>query len=45
MAEATAMPSLAEAMSWVGAEVSDIDGTAVGEVRLLRRPGPATPPG
>jgi hypothetical protein len=31
MAEAT-MPSLTEAMSWVGAEVREIDGAAVGEV-------------
>jgi hypothetical protein len=31
MAEA-ALPSLAEAMRWVGAEVSEIDGAAVGEV-------------
>jgi hypothetical protein len=35
MAEATAMPSLEEAMRWVGAEVKDIDGSAVGEVHGL----------
>lgn len=33
MAEAAAMPSLAEAMSWIGAEVSDVEGAAVGEVQ------------
>jgi len=32
MAEAAAMPSLEEAMKWVGAEVRDIDGAKVGEV-------------
>jgi hypothetical protein len=32
MAEAVAMPSLAEARRWVGAGVSEIDGAAVGEV-------------
>ncbi len=32
MTEAAAMPSLAEAMSWVGAEVREIDGGAIGEV-------------
>jgi hypothetical protein len=32
MAEATALPSLGEAMRWVGAEVREIDGAAVGEV-------------
>ncbi len=32
MAEAAAMPSLAEAGRWVGAEVREIDGAAVGEV-------------
>jgi PRC-barrel domain len=35
MAEAAAMPSLAEAMRWVGAEVREIDGAAVGEVEGL----------
>jgi hypothetical protein len=35
MAEAAAMPSLAEAMRWVGAAVSDIDGAAVGQVHGL----------
>jgi PRC-barrel domain len=35
MAEAAAMPSLAEAMKWVGAEVKDIGGDAVGEVHGL----------
>ncbi|HSK50811.1 MAG TPA: PRC-barrel domain-containing protein [Solirubrobacterales bacterium] len=34
MAEA-AMPSLEEAQRWVGAEVREIDGAAVGEVRGL----------
>ena len=32
MAEAAAMPSPGEAMGWVGAEIADIDGKAVGEV-------------
>jgi hypothetical protein len=32
MTEATAMPSLDEATSWVGAKVWEIDGAAVGEV-------------
>jgi hypothetical protein len=32
MTEAAAMPSLAEAIRWVGAEVRDIDGATVGEV-------------
>jgi hypothetical protein len=32
MAEAAAMPSLAEAMRWVGAELTAIDGAAVGVV-------------
>jgi len=32
MPEAAAMPSLAEATKWVGAEVREIDGAAVGEV-------------
>jgi hypothetical protein len=35
MAEAKAMPSLAEARRWVGAAVTEIDGTAVGEVHGL----------
>ncbi len=35
MAEAAAMPSLAEAMRWVGAELRDLDGAAVGEVAGL----------
>jgi hypothetical protein len=35
MAEAAAMPSLAEAMGWVGAGVADIDGGPVGEVHGL----------
>jgi hypothetical protein len=33
MAEAAAMPSLGEAMGWVGAEIADIDGRTVGEVQ------------
>jgi hypothetical protein len=33
MAEATAMPSLAETMAWVGAEVADLGGTAIGQVQ------------
>jgi hypothetical protein len=32
MAEAAAMPSLAEAMRWVGAELNEVDGAAVGVV-------------
>ncbi len=32
MAEAVAMPSLAEASGWVGAKLTDIDGDAAGEV-------------
>jgi hypothetical protein len=32
MAEPAAMPSLAEAMRWVGAELTDVDGAAVGVV-------------
>jgi hypothetical protein len=32
MAEAAAMPSLAEATCWVGAEVRDLDGAGAGEV-------------
>jgi hypothetical protein len=32
MPEATAMPSLAEATRWVGAELKEIDGAAVGAV-------------
>ncbi len=32
MAEAVAMPALAEAMRWVGAELTDLDGAAAGEV-------------
>jgi hypothetical protein len=35
MAEPAAMPSLAEAMGWVGAEVREIDGAAVGDVHGL----------
>jgi hypothetical protein len=35
MAEAAAMPSLDEAMGWVGAEVAEIGGAAIGEVRGL----------
>jgi hypothetical protein len=35
MAEAAAMPSLAEAKKWVGAEVKELDGAAVGEVEGL----------
>jgi hypothetical protein len=31
MAEAT-LPSLAEAMRWIGADVADVDGAAVGQV-------------
>lgn len=33
MAEAAAMPSLAEAMGWLGAEVAEIDGAGVGQVQ------------
>jgi hypothetical protein len=32
MAEAAAMPSAAEARAWIGAEVKDLEGVAVGEV-------------
>jgi hypothetical protein len=32
MTETTAMPSLAEAMRWVGSDLSEIDGATVGEV-------------
>lgn len=32
---AVAMPSLAEVMGWVGSEVSEIDGAAVGQVEGL----------
>jgi PRC-barrel domain len=35
MAETTTMPSLAEAIAWLGAEVSDIGGSAVGKVHGL----------
>ncbi|HEX5928996.1 MAG TPA: PRC-barrel domain-containing protein [Solirubrobacterales bacterium] len=35
MAEAAAMPSLAEAMGWVGAELSDLEGSSVGQVHGL----------
>ncbi|HEU4392376.1 MAG TPA: PRC-barrel domain-containing protein [Solirubrobacterales bacterium] len=35
MAEAAAMPSLAEATRWVGAAVGDIDGAPAGHVRAL----------
>jgi hypothetical protein len=35
MAEAATMPSLAEAMDWVGAEVVDIDGKGVGQAHGL----------
>jgi PRC-barrel domain len=35
MAEAAAMPSLAEATGWVGAKVTDIGGSVVGEVHGL----------
>jgi PRC-barrel domain len=35
MAEAATMPSLSEVMGWVGAEVSDIGGSAVGQVHGL----------
>jgi hypothetical protein len=33
MAEAAAMPSLVEAMKWVGAEVTEIGGARVGQVQ------------
>jgi PRC-barrel domain len=33
MAEAAAMPSLAQAIAWVGASLSDVDGSSVGKVR------------
>jgi hypothetical protein len=32
MAEAAALPSLAEATRWIGAELRELDGAAVGEV-------------
>lgn len=32
MAEAAAMPSLSEALAWVGTEIADVEGAAVGEV-------------
>ena len=32
MAEAAAMPSLAEVTGWVGADLSEVDGAAVGKV-------------
>jgi hypothetical protein len=35
MAEPAAMPSLAEAGSWVGAEVTELGGTRIGEVEGL----------
>ncbi len=35
MTEAAAMPSLAEAAGWVGAELSDIEGSAAGEVQSV----------
>ena len=35
MAEAATLPSLAEAMSWVGAAVSEIGGAAIGTVKAL----------
>jgi len=35
VAEAPALPSLAEATGWVGAELTEIDGAAVGEVHGL----------
>jgi hypothetical protein len=35
MAEAAAMPSLAEAARWVGADLSEIDGAAVGKVEAF----------
>jgi hypothetical protein len=35
MAEAAAMPTLAEAAKWAGAELSDADGAIVGEVEGL----------
>lgn len=33
MSEAAALPSLAEAMGWVGAELADLKGSGVGQVR------------
>ena len=33
MAEAGPLPSLAEAMGWVGAEIAEIDGEAMGQVQ------------
>jgi hypothetical protein len=33
MAETGSMPSLAEAMAWLGAEVAEIDGAPVGQVQ------------
>jgi hypothetical protein len=35
MAEAAALPSLADAVGWLGAEVSDLDGAAVGRAQGL----------
>ncbi len=35
MPEAATMPALADAIGWVGAEVADIEGTAVGQVHGL----------
>jgi hypothetical protein len=35
MSEAATMPSLAEAMGWVGVEVSDLGGSTVGQVHGL----------
>lgn len=35
MPEAVAMPSAAEALAWVGAEASDVDGIAAGKVHGL----------
>jgi hypothetical protein len=41
MAEAVAMPSPAEAASWIGAELRDLDGAAIGEIHgvFVDRPG------
>ncbi len=35
MAEAAAMPSLAEASAWVGAKLTDLEGDAAGEVHAV----------
>ena len=44
MADAVAMPSLAEATRWVGAEVKDIDGNSVGVAHGLYLDQPSGDP-